>query len=178
VSSIATLASAFTPPTSGLQQVQSFGMVWNGSTWDRATAASGGLSIQDQAAFTAGTSNFTPGGGVFNDSASLTSGQQGTFRMTTKRAQIMDVDTTGNALYSAITAPIPAGTNLIGDVNLRQGGTALSATNGLYSNLLQGNAALSATNGLYANQLQGNAALSATNPSFTRLTDGNQCGCD
>lgn len=64
----------------------------------------GGLSVQDQAAFTQGSSNFTPGGGVFNDTATLSSGQQGTYRLTTKRAQIVDTDTSGNALYSAITA--------------------------------------------------------------------------
>ena len=58
-------------------------------------------------------------------------------------------------LNSNVSAAIPAGTNLIGDVNLRQGGTALSTTNGAYFN-----------------QLQGNAVLSATNPSFTRPTDG------
>lgn len=67
----------------------------------------GGLSVTDQATFTQATSQFTPGGGVFNDTATLSSGQQGTYRMTTKRAQIMDVDITGNALYNAITSPIP-----------------------------------------------------------------------
>lgn len=67
----------------------------------------GGLSVTDQAAFTQGVSQFTPNGGVFNDTATLSSGQQGTQRYTTKRAGIIDVDTTGNALYSAVTAPIP-----------------------------------------------------------------------
>jgi hypothetical protein len=76
----------------------------------------GGLSVTDQAAFTAGSSSFTPGGGVFNDAATLSSGQQGTFRMTTKRAQVVDVDSTGNQLHSDLTSPIPAGTNLIGSV--------------------------------------------------------------
>jgi hypothetical protein len=47
-----------------------------------------------------------------------------------------------------------------------QGGAALSATNGLFSNTLQGNAVLSATNGLFSNLLQGNAVLSAANPIF------------
>jgi len=92
----------------------------------------GGLSVTDQAAFTQGTSQFTPGGGVFNDTATLSSGQQGTYRMTTKRAQIMDVDTTGNALYSAITAPIPAGTNIIGKVGIDQ--TTPGTTNGVQVN--------------------------------------------
>ena len=51
-------------------------------------------------------------------------------------------------------------------------GSAISATNGLFSNILQGNAVLSATNGLFSNILQGNAVLSATNPIFARATDG------
>jgi len=75
-------------------------------------------------------------------------------------------------LNTAATSAIPAGTNLIGDVNLRQGGSVLSATNGVFSNILQGNAVLSATNGLFANQLQGNAVLSQTNPSWARDSDG------
>lgn len=58
-------------------------------------------------------------------------------------------------LNSSVNSAIPSGTNLIGDVNLRQGGTALSATNGAFVNVLQGN-----------------AVLSATNPSFSRPTDG------
>jgi hypothetical protein len=53
------------------------------------------------------------------------------------------------------------------------GGSAISATNGLYSNLLQGNAVLSATNGLYSNMLQGNAVLSATNGLYSNLLQGN-----
>jgi hypothetical protein len=73
-------------------------------------------------------------------------------------------------LNVSANSSIPAGTALIGDVNLRQGGAALSATNGIYTNLLQGNAVLSATNGLYFNQLQGNAALSVSNPSFATIT--------
>ena len=136
----------------------------------------GGLSVTDQTVWVQGTSAFTPTGGVFNDSATLSSGQEGTVRLTTKRAMIVDTDTTGNALYSALTASIPAGTNLIGDVNLRQGGTALSTTNGIYSNLLQGNAVLSATNGTYANILQGNAVLSTTNPVFSQAIPGTTGG--
>lgn len=52
-------------------------------------------------------------------------------------------------LNTAATASTPAGTNLIGDVNLRQGGTALSTTNGIYTNLLQGNTVLSITNPVF-----------------------------
>jgi len=76
-------------------------------------------------------------------------------------------------LNTAATSATPAGTNLIGDVNVRQGGAALSTTNGIYSNLLQGNAVLSATNGLYFNTLQGNAVISATNGTFANILQGN-----
>ena len=48
--------------------------------------------------------------------------------------------------------------------SIQQGGSNLSATNGIFSNQLQGNAALSATNGAFTNVLQGNAVLSNTNP--------------
>ena len=71
-----------------------------------------------------------------------------------------------------------------------QGGSVLSATNGIYSNLLQGNAVLtaanpvfanlsiagasvSATNGEYANLLQGNAVISATNGLYANILQGN-----
>lgn len=48
---------------------------------------SGGTSVIDEAAWTAGVSTFNPIGGAFNDSAqALTSGQQGTARVTTNRA--------------------------------------------------------------------------------------------
>lgn len=80
----------------------------------------GGLSVTDQAAWTQATSPFTPTGGVFNDTATLTSGQQGTVRLNTKRAMIIDTDTTGNNLYAAVTGPVPAGTNLIGKVGIDQ----------------------------------------------------------
>ena len=53
-----------------------------------------------------------------------------------------------------------------------QGGSVLSATNGIYTNVLQGNAALSATNGLYGNILQGNATLTGANPIFAALSIG------
>ncbi len=64
-------------------------------------------------------------------------------------------------LNSSVNSSIPAGTNLIGDVNLRQGGTALSATNGIYSNLLVGNAAVAT----------GTGAQGATSPRVTVATD-------
>lgn len=70
------------------------------------SGGSSGLSVVDQTIWVQGTSAFTPSGGVFNDTATLSSGQEGTFRLTTKRAVITDVDTTGSALYSAITSGV------------------------------------------------------------------------
>lgn len=64
----------------------------------------GGLSVVDSAAWTAGVSPFTPTGGVFNDSATnLTSGQQGTVRLTNDR-QVKMLD---SAVLAAVQAPIP-----------------------------------------------------------------------
>lgn len=68
------------------------------------------------------------------------------------------VDSAGTEIN--VNAPIVAGTNLIGDVNVRQGGTALSATNGGYMN-----------------QLQGNAVLSVSNPTFAALAPTTTQGC-
>ncbi len=106
-----------------------------GTICSAAGGGSGGLSVTDQAAFTQGTSKFTPGGGVFNDTATLSSGQEGTFRMTTKRGQIVDVDATGNQLHSDLIAPIPAGTNLIGKTGIDQTtqGTTNGVTNGAHT---------------------------------------------
>ena len=71
----------------------------------------GGLSVTDRAAWTQGSSAFTPTGGVYNDTATLSSGQEGTLRLTTKRAAIVDTDTSGSALYTAITSPPPLNIN-------------------------------------------------------------------
>lgn len=101
----------------------------SGQLCTNASGGSGGLSVTDQAAWTQAVSSFTPGGGTFNDTATLSSGQQGTYRLTTKRAQIVDTDTTGSALYSALTAPVPAGANIIGKVGVDQ--TTMGTTNGV-----------------------------------------------
>lgn len=73
----------------------------------------------------------------------------------------IDCSSISNILCTLISSPVPAGTNLIGDVNLRQGGTALSATNGVYSNLLVGNAAVAT----------GTGAQGSTSPRVTVATD-------
>jgi len=65
-----------------------------------------GFSVVDEAAWTAGTSAFVPAGGVFNDSAAaLTSGQEGTARLTTNRAVHVNLrDASANQLLGSKTS--------------------------------------------------------------------------
>jgi hypothetical protein len=80
----------------------------------------GGGSIVDQTAWTNGTSTFVPNGGVFNDSATaLTSGNEGTVRLNANREMHVTCDS-GNTLCGLISAPIVAGTNVIGKVGIDQ----------------------------------------------------------
>ncbi len=122
------LAPAFIAPAAA-QQVNNYCWVSNGPPvqWAPCSAANplaitgaggGGLSVVDSAAWTTGVSPFTPSGGVFNDAATLSTGTQGTFRLTTKRAQIIDVDSVGNQLHTDITSATPAGANTIGSVKI------------------------------------------------------------
>src|SRR5229473_526950 len=78
----------------------------------------GGLSVQDQATWTQGTSNMTPQGCEFNDTSTLASGTQGTTRCTTKRAQVIDIDSVGSQIHNDLTSPVPIGTNTIGNVKI------------------------------------------------------------
>lgn len=65
-----------------------------------------GYSVTDEAAWTAGTSSFVPAGGVFNDSAAaLTSGQEGTARLTNNRAIHVNLrDASANQLLGSKTS--------------------------------------------------------------------------
>ena len=74
----------------------------NGKLCDSATGGGGGLSVTDSAPWTVAVSAFTPTGGVFNDSATaLTSGQQGTVRMTANRSMHV-LDDNSAALLAAV----------------------------------------------------------------------------
>jgi hypothetical protein len=79
----------------------------NGNACTNASGGGGGgLSIVDGAAFTAGTSPFTPSGGEYNSSpTALTSGDQGMLALNPYRAAFVDTMTTNSNLYSALTAP-------------------------------------------------------------------------
>src|SRR5260221_5465693 len=74
----------------------------------------GGLSVVDAAAWTTAVSNFVPGGGVFNDSAAaLSSGQQGTQRLTPNRGAHVSLRTqAGLEALKSHNAVVPGTTNL------------------------------------------------------------------
>lgn len=71
---------------------------------------SGSLTVGgtvDEASFTAGTSTFNPSGGVFNDSvAALTSGQQGTQRLTANRAVHMNLRNVAGTEIATASNPL------------------------------------------------------------------------
>lgn len=65
-----------------------------------------GFSVTDEAAWTAGTSSFVPAGGVYNDTATaLTSGQEGSIRLTNNRAIHVNLrDASANQLLGSKTS--------------------------------------------------------------------------
>lgn len=81
-------------------------MGYNGATWDRVRVANtgrlqvdvvtgGGGSQTDASTWTTAVTGFAPIGGVFNDSATaLTSGQQGTVRLSAERRLLTSITTT------------------------------------------------------------------------------------
>lgn len=91
---------------------------------------SGGTSALDASAFTTGTTPITPMGGLYNDSSTLTSGQIGAPRLTTKRAIITDVDTTGSALYSAITSGVGTPGSAVPSTGIYLGGNVSTVFRG------------------------------------------------
>jgi hypothetical protein len=107
---------------------------------------------------------------------STTSGQTGSL--------VFGAVTTGNPSYTTAQSS-PLSLDTAGGLRIAGEGTAGTATGGVVSiqgvasmtpvasNITQVlGSALSATNGLYTNLLQGNAVLSVTNPAFTEVTDG------
>jgi hypothetical protein len=69
----------------------------------------GGLSVQDRAAFTAGTSNFTPTGGEYTSTlTTCTDGTQCTAALSQYRGVITDViaDAAKSAFYAALTSGV------------------------------------------------------------------------
>lgn len=74
--------------------------------------------------------------------AAATAGSAGTVS-----AKLRYMTTQLDNINTNVQAAIPSGTNTIGNVNVYQGGTALSTTNGIYSNCLLGNVVCSTNTG-------------------------------
>jgi len=91
---LASSASAFAQkydPTTGEQIVQCANCGGSG----------GGTSAVDEAAFTFGTTPYTPGGGVYNPSGgTLTAGQGGAFAVTNDRSLFIDLNRVGGSLIT------------------------------------------------------------------------------
>lgn len=72
-----------------------------------ASGGGAGFSAVDEAAWTAATSAFAPIGGVFNDSATaLTTGQEGTARVTTNRGLHVNLRTAAGAEIGTSGSPV------------------------------------------------------------------------
>lgn len=119
---LAALADATANPS--LSAISGYLMGYNGTTWDRVRTANtgrlqvdvvtgGGGSQTDASAWTVAVTGFAPGGGVFNDSATvLSTGTQGTFRVTTNRALHVNLrDNTGTQITTAAAALADAVSN-------------------------------------------------------------------
>lgn len=122
----------------------------------------------DEAAFTAGTTSQTPIGGFFQTSATsnpLTNGQMGAVQLTINRAMMSNLRNAVGVEVGVAATPLQVslantGTNatpVVATATLNQGGSALSVTNGIYSNLLQGNAALTTANPIFVQLTAGTA---------------------
>jgi len=75
----------------------------------KAGAGSGGTAAQDAAAFTAGTTNYTPAGGFFQTTATnnaLTNGQGGAWQMTANRAGFVNLRTATGIELGSNASPL------------------------------------------------------------------------
>ncbi len=113
-------------------QIAYVAMDTTGALCTNASGGGGGLSVTDGASFTANSSKFTPIGGQYNSSpTTLTSGDQGTWAFTAQRAGIVDVTAaSSNALYSAITSPVPCSVTAAWNTNTGLTNTQPVACNG------------------------------------------------
>jgi hypothetical protein len=133
------------------------------------------------AATAASTSALTVGGQYLSAQPTMTNTQQAALLFSSRGELLVAAGVSGLAVTltsTTITGTVAATQSGTWTAGLTQGGSALSATNGIFSNLLQGNAVLSATNGLFANLMVGNAAVAtgtgaqgATVPRVTVATD-------
>jgi hypothetical protein len=114
-------------------------LIFNGTTWDRwqgAVTVAGVATAANQT--TINTSIGTTNTNIGPPGATVCATDTGSCSLNALFQRALQTLTLIN---TNVQGSIPAGAALIGDVNLRQGGAALSATNGIYSNCLLGNAA-------------------------------------
>jgi hypothetical protein len=101
-------------PASGVLAVVALDDARNLCVNVKAGSGGGGLSVTDEASWTAGVSQFVPGGGVYNDSATaLSSGQQGTERVTPNRAVHVNLRNNSGTEIGTLSNPVrtdPVGT--------------------------------------------------------------------
>lgn len=142
----------------------------------------GGTSALDASTFTFATTPQTPIGGVYQTTATsnaLTSGQTGALQVTANRALFTNLRNASGTEIGTASTPVQVSlantganaTPIVATATLNQGGTALSATNGIYANLLQSNAVISPGNPIYVSQVplanNGLAIQSAIVPNNT-----------
>lgn len=126
---------------------------------DSCSGCAPGSGFADETAFVFGTTNIVPSGGVFQTSATsnpLTNGQAGSVQLTANRAVFTnlrnasgtEIGTAGAPVQVSIANTAANSTPIVDNSTLIQGGSVLSATNGIFANLLEGNAVIGAGNPL------------------------------
>ena len=147
-----------TPGNAALRVNQAGQLCTTGTGGGGAGDASAANQTAVQAPVAAGAATATKSnlvaGQYLSSLPTMTNTQQGALTFDVN-GRLLVLEKNSADLLTAVQAAIPAGTNLIGDVNLRQGGTALSATNGTFANVLQGNAVLSITNPSFIRDVAG-----------------------
>lgn len=126
---------------------------------DSCSGCSPGSGFADGTTFIAGTTNIVPSGGFFQTTATnnqLTNLQAGSVQLTASRAVFTNLRNASGVELATASVPLQVSlantgvnsTALAATATINQSGTALSATNGIYSNILQGNAVVAQGNPL------------------------------
>jgi hypothetical protein len=178
-----TLASLLTALGTPFQAGASIGNTSFAAT--QATAANLNATVVGTGTFAVQASIASASAWGVNTLGSTTSGQSGQLALgavTTAAPTYVTAQTnalsltTGGLLRvdgSGVTQPVSlASTTITGTVAVTQSGSWSLAANQSVNVAQVLGSAISATNGLYSNLLQGNAVLSQTNPIFSSVTDG------
>lgn len=131
---------------------------------DSCNGCSPGSGFSDQTAFVPGTTNIVPSGGFYQTTATnnaLTDMQAGSVQLTANRAVFTNMRNAAGTEIGTASVPVQVSvantganaTPIVSTATLNQGGSVLSATNGVYANVLQGNAAISSGNPLFFAQV-------------------------